>query len=341
VWTVSDLLRVCYTGHPPPGWVLEQAAALGIELMPLGSGGAPVTGAEEAAERLALLRPGGYLMNHPSYGPRLSGEVADAAGGSLRIVTYIGATRELGAYEQFFDAAALRSRRVVLTAPCVPSLAVAESALTLLLALELGLVPAHLAARDGHAGYEQGVAIGARRGVLGSTLGVVGLGQVGQRIARLALGCGMRVCYYSRTRRRDLEDTLGIEYEELRDLAARVNHLSVHTPIITTRGLVGPDVLSAASGITLVNNTADPQIVEPAALLDALRSGRVRRAAVEGYYPQPHHGELQGLGDDRLIMLPPYTSWGNSPREQERTWQQQLQTYRVFLAGRRSRDELT
>lgn len=340
MWTVSDVLRVCYTGDPPPGWVLEQATTLGVELVPLGPGGAPVTGVEEAAERLALLRPGGYLMNHPNYGPHLSGELADAAGGSLRIVTYVGATRELGAYEQFFDAAGLRARNVTLTAPCGPSLAVAESALTLLLALELGLVPAHLAARDGHAGYEQGVAIGARRGVVGSTLGVIGLGQVGQRVSQLALGCGMRVCYYSRTRRPDLEDTLGIEYQELPDLAARANHLSVHTPIITTRGLVGSDVLSSAGGITLVNNTADPRIVDPAALLDALRSGRVRRVAVEGYYPQPHHGELQGLGDERVVMLPPYTSWGNSPREQERTWRQQLETYRAFLAGRRSRDEL-
>jgi lactate dehydrogenase-like 2-hydroxyacid dehydrogenase len=340
VWTVSDVLRVCYTGDPPPGWVLTQAAALGVELVPLGLGGVPVTGAEEAAGRLAQLRPGGYLMNHPSYGPYLSGELADAAGGSLRVVTYIGATRELGAYEQFFDVAGLRARNVLLTAPCVPSLAVAESALTLVLALELGLVPAHLAAGDGRAGYEQGIAIGTRHGVLGSTLGVVGLGQVGQRVAQLALGCGMRVCYYSRTRRPDLEDTLGIEYQALPELAAQADHLTVHTPVITSRGLIDHDVLSGARGITLVNNTADPPIVEPAALLAALRSGRVRRAAVEGYYPQPHQRELQGLGDNRLVMLPPYTSWGNSPREQERTWQQQLETYRAFLAGRHSRDEL-
>jgi phosphoglycerate dehydrogenase-like enzyme len=340
VWTVSDLLRVCYTGDAPPAWVLAQAAALGVELMPLGLGGAPVTDAEEAAERLALLQPGGYLMNHPSYGPYLSAELADAARGRLRIVTYVGATRELGAYHQFFDVNGLRARNVVLTAPCVPSLAVAESALTLVLALELGLVPAHLAAREGRAGYEQGVAIGARRGVLGSTLGVVGLGQVGQRVAQIALGCGMRVCYYSRTRRPDLEDTLGIEYQALPELTARADHLTVHTPIITSRGLVGHEALAEARGITLVNNTADPRIVEPAALLDGLRSGRVRRAAVEGYYPQPHQTELEALSDDRLLMLPPYTSWGNSPREQERAWQQQLETYRAFLAGRRSRDEL-
>jgi hypothetical protein len=84
---VSDVLRVCYTGDPPPGWVLAHAAAMGVELVPLGLDGTPVTRAEEAAERLALLRPGGYLMNYPSYGPYLSAELADAAGGSGRIVT--------------------------------------------------------------------------------------------------------------------------------------------------------------------------------------------------------------------------------------------------------------
>jgi phosphoglycerate dehydrogenase-like enzyme len=74
--------------------------------------------------------------------------------------------------------------------------------------------------------------------------------------------------------------------------------------------------------------------------LRALRSGRVRRAAVDGYYPQPHQAELQELGDDRFVILQPHTPWGNSRREQERTWQEQLETYRASLAGRHCRDEL-
>jgi phosphoglycerate dehydrogenase-like enzyme len=99
-------------------------------------------------------------------------------------------------------------------------------------------------------------------------------------------------------------------------------------------------VLSRARGISLVNNTADPRIVEPQALLDALHAGRVRHAAVEGCYPEPYQQALRDLGDERVLLLPPYTSWGNPPREQDRTWQQQLETYRAFLAGRPSRDEL-
>lgn len=333
--------RVCYTGESPPQWALEQAAGIGLEFVPLGAGGRPVTDAAEAAERLALLRPAGYLMNHPCYGPYLSAGLADAAGGGLRIVTYIGATREPGAYEEFLDVAGLRDRGVILTAPAVPSLAVAESALTLLLALELGLIPAHLAARDGAAGHEAGAELGARRGLFGAALGVVGLGQVGQRVAQLATACGMRVYYASRTRRPDLEDLLGIRYLALTELPARCDHLTIHTPIITTRGLIDHGMLSRASGINLVNNTVDPRIVEPTALLDALHSGRVRRVAIEGFYPEPHRAALRELGDDRVLQLPPYTSWGNSPREQERVWQQQLETYRAFLAGRRTRDELS
>ncbi|MGH3153831.1 MAG: hypothetical protein ACRDOB_24310 [Streptosporangiaceae bacterium] len=41
-----------------------------------------------------------------------------------------------------------------------------------------------------------------------------------------------------------------------------------------------------------------------------------------------------------MLILPAYLCWGNSPREQRRTWEQQLETYRAVLAGRRSRDEL-
>jgi phosphoglycerate dehydrogenase-like enzyme len=310
-----------------------------VEFVPLGAEGSPVTDAEEAAQRLTMLRPAGYLMNHPCYGPFLSAELADAAGG-LRIVTYMGATRELQVYEEFFDITALQERKVTLTAPSVPSLAVAESALTLLSALELGLVPAHLAAMNGAAEYDQGIAMGTRRGLSGSTLGVVGLGQIGQRVAQLASAYGMRVCYASRTRRPDLEDVLGIRYLSLPTLAGESDHVTIHTPIITTRGLIDRAVLSRTRGITLVNNTADPGIVEPSALLEALRSGRVRQAAIEGAYPEPHQRELRELGHGRVLLLPPYTSWGNSPREQERAWQQQLETYRAFLAGRRSRDEL-
>jgi lactate dehydrogenase-like 2-hydroxyacid dehydrogenase len=332
-------LLVCYTGDRPPDWVCGQAAALGVRFIPLGRDGARVQRPEEAAERLALLRPAGYLMNHPCYGPYLSAHLADAAGSSLRIVTYLGASREVGAYEGCVDVTALRDRKVILTAPSVPCLAVAESALTLLLALELGLVPAHLAARNGSPSAEQGTAMGTRRGLFGSTLGVVGLGQIGQRVAQLAIGCGMRVCYASRTRRPDLEDLLGIQHLNLPALAEHADHVTIHTPIITTRGLIGGDVLSRARGISLVNNTVDPRIVEPQALLDALHAGRVRRAAVEGRYPEPYQEALRDLGDDRVLLLPPYASWGNPPREQERTWQQ-LETYRAFLEGRPVRDEL-
>jgi phosphoglycerate dehydrogenase-like enzyme len=332
---------VCYTGDRPPLWACEEAAGLGVEFVPLGHDGAPVLRSEEAAERLALLRPAGYLMNHPCYGPYLSAELAEAAGGSLRIVTYMGATRELRVYEAFFDVAGLRARNVVLTAPGVPSLAVAESALTLLFALELGLIPEHLAARDSSASKAQGTAAGSRRGLFGSTLGVVGLGQIGQRVAQLATACGMRVCYASRTRRPDLEDLLGLQYLTLPALAGQSDHITIHTPIIATRNLINHGILSSARGISLVNNTADPQIVEPRALLDALHDGRVRRAAIEGYYPEPYQQALRELGDDRVVTLPPYTSWGNTPREQERTWQQQLETYRVFAAGRRPRDQLS
>ncbi|HEX4212784.1 MAG TPA: NAD(P)-dependent oxidoreductase [Candidatus Dormibacteraeota bacterium] len=333
-------LIVCHTGARPPEWVDEVAAGFGVRLVSLGAAGASVRSTEEAAGRLALLRPGGYLMNHPWYGPYLSVEAADAACGGLRIVTYMGATREARVYDTFFDVAGLRRRGVLLTSPALPSLAVAESALTLLFALELGLLPAHLEASSGGTGADRGMAIGARNGLLGSTLGVVGLGQIGRLVAQLAASWGMRVICWSRTRRPDLEEEMGIRHVTLPALMEEADHVTIHTPILTTRGLIDHDALARARGINLVNTTSDPGVVDGHALLEALAEGRVRRVAVEGAYPEPLQERLRETGGDRVLLVPAYTSWGNTPREQERTWRHQLETYRALLEGRPLEDEL-
>jgi phosphoglycerate dehydrogenase-like enzyme len=78
----------------------------GIDLLPLSGG--------DAQARIAELRPDGYVMNDPEYGPYLSVELAGAAR-DLRIVVYHGQTRTAADYEPFMDVTALRERGIVLT----------------------------------------------------------------------------------------------------------------------------------------------------------------------------------------------------------------------------------
>lgn len=102
------------------------------------------------------------------------------------------------------DVVYLRQRGVTLA--CTPgdsTISVAEGALALLLAINVGLIPAGTAAEAGTP-----LPPPRRTTVCGSTLGIVGMGHIGQRVARLAFALGIRIRYYSRTRHWDIEDEL-------------------------------------------------------------------------------------------------------------------------------------
>jgi phosphoglycerate dehydrogenase-like enzyme len=72
-------------------------------------------------------------------------------------------------------------------------------------------------------------------------------------------------------------------------------HVSVHTSHSLTHGLIGHDALAHARGSNLIN-TADPSIVQPEALLEALDKGWIRRAPMEGRYPDPVSQTRTGNG---------------------------------------------
>jgi lactate dehydrogenase-like 2-hydroxyacid dehydrogenase len=308
----------CYTGADPPEWAARRAAANGIELVPLG--------VDDAAPRLAQLRPAAYVMNDPDYGPYLSADLADAARG-LAIVVYHGQTRTAADYEPFMDVAGLRKRGIVLsTGPGTATGAVSEATLAILLALNLDLVAMNAACKGGDAFLPE-----PRRPLRGSVLGIVGLGSIGQRVARLASAFGMRIVYASRTRRYDLEDELGAELLEVGDLFERSHYVSIHTPVGTTEGLIGREVLSRARGIILVN-TASPPIVEPEALLEAIEHGWVRRAAVDGRYAEPYRSRLNALPDDRFVALPFVSWWTTDARD--RAWEACLESLVALKDGR-------
>jgi lactate dehydrogenase-like 2-hydroxyacid dehydrogenase len=308
----------CYTGADPPERAARRAAENGIELVPLGEG--------DLSSRLAELRPDAYVMNDPDYGPYLSPELAAVAGG-LRIVVYHGQTRTAADYEPFMDVAALRERGIVLTTgPGTVTEAVSEATFALLLALNLNVAAVNAAFKAGDASLPE-----PRRALRGSTLGIVGLGNIGARVARLAVAFGMKIVYASPARKYELEDELRAEILPLGELFEHSHYVSVHTPLGRTEGLIGRSVLSRARGIILVN-TAPPPIVEPEALLEAIEHGSVRRAAVDGGYPEPYRSRLNALPDDRFVALPFVSWWTTDARD--RAWEACLESLVALMEGR-------
>lgn len=278
--------------------------------------------------QLAAVRPHGYLLNWPDLGPFVSGELADAAE-RLVIVTYCGQSLEPSFYVDNLDLAALRDRGIVVTTAPGAEFAVAESALAFLFAFELGVVPANTARKRDRA---SAVGTGRRPGLVGSTLGIVGMGAIGQRVAELATACGMQVRYASRTRRPALEDDLGATYHRLSELFASCDHVSVHLPMGPGEGAIDSDVLAHARGVTLVNTTSIAPVIDPEALLLALEQGWVARFAMEGRYREPYDRRLRAYGDDRVLLRPPYSSY-DTPFAEHVGWRRYLESLAALRDG--------
>jgi D-3-phosphoglycerate dehydrogenase len=112
------------------------------------------------------------------------------------------------------------------------------------------------------------------------TVGLVGFGSIAQKVARRLRGFDVTVLATSPSRNRGAED--GIEFVELDSLLARSDYVSLHTPQNrTTVGLIGAGALARMKPGAFLINTARASVVDESALLDALRSGRLKGAALD------------------------------------------------------------
>jgi glyoxylate reductase len=146
--------------------------------------------------------------------------------------------------------------------------------------------------------------------VTGSTLGIVGLGRIGQAVARRAQGFDLRVLY---TQRRRVETTFG-EYRELDRLLAEADIVTVHAPLTSdTRGLIDRRRLALLQDGACFVNTARGEIVDERALVDELVSGRIR-AGLDVFADEPHVPE-ELLGLTNVVLTPHLGSATRQARE--------------------------
>ncbi|HEX9307701.1 MAG TPA: 3-phosphoglycerate dehydrogenase family protein [Anaeromyxobacter sp.] len=194
------------------------------------------------------------------------------------------------------------SRRGVFVANCPGqnSIAVAELAIGLVLALDRRIPDAVAALRAGRwdkKGFSEA------RGIFGRTLGLAGLGAIGREVARRGLALGMRVVAWSRS----LDDRgareAGVERApDLLSLARASDFLSLHLALTKeTRGLVSREVLAALRPGAALVNTARAEIVDQDALLEAARAGRLR-VATDVFAGEPEKGQAEF--DSPLAKLP-------------------------------------
>ncbi|HBX70561.1 MAG TPA: D-glycerate dehydrogenase, partial [Chloroflexi bacterium] len=141
--------------------------------------------------------------------------------------------------------------------------------------------------------------------VFGATLGIVGLGRIGQAVAKRARGFEMRVLYHDQQRLPEVEQSLGLEYCSLDDLLTEADFVTLHVDLnAATRGLIGAREFSMMKPNAILVNTARGPIVDPEALYAALKSNQIAAAALDVTDPEPLPADHKLLSLSNLIVAP-------------------------------------
>lgn len=141
--------------------------------------------------------------------------------------------------------------------------------------------------------------------VHGSTLGIIGMGSIGQAVARRAAGFGMAILYHNRRRLpENVESKLGATWVELDELLRNADFVSVHTPLSAeTRHLVGERELRLMKPTSYLINTSRGPVVDEMAVLRALQERWIAGAGLDVFEREPK--VPQGLKDlENVVLLP-------------------------------------
>jgi phosphoglycerate dehydrogenase-like enzyme len=225
----------------------------------------------------------------------------------LEVIAFLGV-----GYGSYIDMpTATRMGIAVTNTPAANTQAVAEMTLGLMLAATRKIP--FLNSRDRYRQGEQWEE--ASRNINKNTLGIIGMGNIGQRVARLAGCLGMRVVYWSRTRKEHVERELSVIAVTLEDLLNQADFVSLHCDYTeATRGLIGAKEIALMKESGILINTARAHLVDAEALQKSLAQGIIAAAAFDGYYVEPvpkpeddPYGLLR-LSEDRFILTP-HIAW--------------------------------
>lgn len=309
---------------PPPAARLLGAAGYAVE----------VFDSDEPPPRAEFLRLiGGAAGLVTMLSDRVDREALDAAGPQLKVV----ANYAVG-FDNV-DLEACRQRGVCVTnTPGVLTDATADLTWALILAAARNVVAGDRLVRAGEwQGWAPMQLLGLQ--LSGSTLGILGAGRIGAAVARRSSGFDMRVLYADRRDNVDLQQQVGAERVELDRLLAESDVLSVHIPMAPEhRHLIGTEQLAAMKPTAILINTARGPLVDEAALVAALRAGRLAGAGFDVYEHEPRLSP--GLAELPNVVLLPHLGSATTATRQ-RMSQMAAENAIAVLSGRQPPNRVT
>jgi D-3-phosphoglycerate dehydrogenase len=197
------------------------------------------------------------------------------------------------------DLKAAKERGIeVRNTPAASSVAVAELAFCLMLAVPNKLVEAHNALKEGKFLKKEI----KRTELFGKTLGLVGLGRIASEVAKRAAAFGMRVLAYDPFVKRS---DVAIVVPTLKELLGQADYISMHVPLTDeTRGMINTSTIAEMKDGAVIVNTGRGKCIVEEELAEALRSGKVGAYATDVWYSDPPDPASPLLSAPNVLMTP-------------------------------------
>lgn len=214
---------------------------------------------------------------------KIDGEIFDAAPNAKIFANYAIGFDNIDVVE------AARRGIVVTNTPGDYAISVAEHAMALILALSVRLVEGDAYVRaHKYRGWSPSNLVG--NDVSGKTLGLIGAGRIGEKLAHVAhYGFGMEIIYHDIKRNEQIESACAAKYfEDVDDVLRSSDFVSLHVPLMdTTRHFINKDRLAMMKPTSFIINTSRGPVVDEMALLDALRRGVIKGAGLDVFEHEP------------------------------------------------------
>ncbi|PDM26843.1 D-glycerate dehydrogenase [Candidatus Bathyarchaeota archaeon B24-2] len=232
------------------------------------------------------------------------------AGKNLKVISQVAV-----GYDNIDVEAATERGIYVTNTPGVLTETTADFAWALLMAIARRVVEADKFVRSGKWTIPWSLTMLLGSDVYGKTLGIVGLGRIGSAVARRAKGFNMRVVYYDIYRNKELEEKLGIEYREFKDLLKEADFISIHVPLTpNTRHLFNEEAFKTMKKTAYLINTSRGPVVDEKALYKALTEGWIKGAALDVHEKEPTPPDNPLLKLDNIVVAPHIASASTETR---------------------------
>ena len=208
-------------------------------------------------------------------------------------------------YDNIAVEEATRRGIMVTNTPDVLTETTADLAWSLIMSTARRIIEADNYVREGNWNVAWGPELLLGVDIHGATLGIVGMGRIGQAVAKRALGFEMKVLYHSRSHNAAVEELVAARSTDLDTLLRDSDFVSLHVPLTSeTHHLIGERELKLMKKGSILVNTSRGQVVDQDALVKALSEGPLGAAGLDVFREEPISNDSPLLKLTNVVLLP-------------------------------------